>query len=150
MTVDPERLREITGPPVLAVLATVNPDGTAQATPVWYEYDGQTLNVTSFVDRVKVRNVRRNPSVALVVVDTVSYGEALIVRGTAEIVEEGARETTQRLAIRYQGEQQGRVSAARMGGQPRVIIRITPERLLYEGDLTVLAAPTLTREDITG
>ena len=74
MPVTLEKLQEITGPTLLGVLATVNPDGTSQATPIWYDYDGQAFNVTSFANRVKVRNIRRNPSVSLVVVDTISYG----------------------------------------------------------------------------
>jgi PPOX class probable F420-dependent enzyme len=129
--VSQEQLKEITKAPLLGILSTTNPDGSPQATPIWYDYDGEHFNVTSFTHRVKVRNIRKNPKVSLLVVDTAGYGEPLTVIGTAEMIEEGAHEATQRLGIRYQGEEQGRASAARMSTQPRLIIRIAPERVFY-------------------
>ena len=36
-----DQLDELTREPLLAVLSTVNPDGTPQATPLWYHYDGE-------------------------------------------------------------------------------------------------------------
>jgi len=127
-----EQLAEITRPPVLGILTTVNPDGSPQATPIWYYYDGEHFNVTCYERRVKARNIRRDPRVTLVVVDTVNYGDPLIVSGAAELVEEGAADATERVAIRYEGEETGRKSAASLnaGGQ-RVIIRITPERIRH-------------------
>ena len=136
----PEQLTEITKPPLLGILTTVNPDGSPQATPIWYLYDGETFNVTCHGGRVKVRNVRRNPKVTLVVVDTASYGDPLIVRGTARLIEEGADELTHRMARRYEDEAKGRATAegliehARTIGKVRVIIRITPERIIYGVD----------------
>ena len=128
----PDQLAEITGPPILGVLTTVNADGSPQATPIWYYYDGEHFNVTCYSHRVKARNIRRDPRVTLVVVDTVNYGDPLTISGAAELIYEGAAEATQRVAIRYEGEETGRESAARLnaGGQ-RVIIRITPERVRH-------------------
>ena len=132
MSVKPEQLAKITKPPVLGILTTVNPDGSPQATPLWYYYDGEYFNITAYPHRVKVRNIRRDPRVTLVVVDTANYGDPLIVSGAAEIVEEGAAEATERVAIRYEGEHAGRESAARLNARgQRVIIRITPERIRH-------------------
>ena len=101
MPLTTEKLAEITKAPVLGILTTVNPDGSPQATPLWYYYDGEHFNVTAYPHRVKVRNIRRDPRVTLVVVDTANYGDPLIVSGVAELVEEGAAEATERVAIRY-------------------------------------------------
>jgi PPOX class probable F420-dependent enzyme len=50
-------------------LATVNPDGSPQVTPVWVdENDGYVL-VDTAVGRLKERNTRRDPRVALAVLD---------------------------------------------------------------------------------
>lgn len=46
MSIDHEQLKQITDRPLLAVLATVNPSGTPQATPLWYHYDGEHFVVT--------------------------------------------------------------------------------------------------------
>ena len=132
MTLKPERLAEITEPPVLGILTTVNPDGSPQATPIWYYYDGEHFNVTCYDHRVKARNIKRDPRVTLVVVDTANYGDPLIVSGAAVLVEEGAAEATERVAIRYEGEKAGRESAARLNARgQRVIIRIMPQRIRH-------------------
>ena len=128
----PDQLAEITGPPILGVLTTVNADGSPQATPIWYYYDGEHFNVTCYSHRVKARNIRRDPRVTLVVVDTANYGDPLTVSGTAVLVEEGAAEATERVAIRYEGASAGRVSAARLNARgQRVIIKITPRRVRH-------------------
>ena len=125
-----DRFEELTREPLLAVLATVNPDGTPQATPLWYHYDGEYFIVTCYAYRIKARNIRQNPKVSLVVVDADAKG--LVVRGTAEIVEKGAQEATLRNAVRYLGQEKGREMGARLNASgPRVKIRITPERVLY-------------------
>jgi PPOX class probable F420-dependent enzyme len=50
-------------------LATVNPDGSPQVTPVWVdENDGYVL-VNTAVGRLKERNTRQDPRVALAVPD---------------------------------------------------------------------------------
>ena len=134
-----DKLRAITERPIVAILATVNPSGSPQATPIWYLYDHEThtFNVTCHAGRVKARNVRRNPKVSLVIVDTVGPGDPLIVNGTAEVIEEGAEELTYAMACRYEGEAKGTAQAeelidyARRIGEPRVIIRITPEKFLH-------------------
>ena len=113
MEITPTELREFTEKPLLAVLSTVNPDGSPQATPLWHHYDGEQFNMTAFTTRVKVRNIRRNPKVSLVVVDTARRGgQGLVVNGTAVLIEVGVPEATLRNAIRYLGEGQGHGQAA--------------------------------------
>ena len=84
-----------------------------------------------------MRNIRRDPRVVLTVVDTVGNGTPLMVKGTVEIIEEGAEEATVRMATRYDGEERGRAAAeeliayAKSIGQTRVILRITPQRIRH-------------------
>ncbi|MBF8268274.1 MAG: pyridoxamine 5'-phosphate oxidase [Dehalococcoidia bacterium] len=124
------RLTEFCKTPLLAVLATVYRRGAPQAVPVWYEFDGESFIVTSSKERVKVKNVLRDNRVSLCIIDTSHQGRGFNIRGTAQVVEEGAQEATRRLAIRYLGEERGRESSAGMAAQERVIIRITPEELV--------------------
>ena len=122
---------------MLGVLSTVNRDGSPQATPIWYLYDGEHFNVTCHSGRLKARNVKRNPNVTLTVLDTVNNGTPLLVKGAAEIVEEGANELTHVMSRRYQDEAPARKEAdeliayAASIGERRVIIRITPSRISY-------------------
>ena len=132
MSITHEQLKEITDRPLLAVLATVNPSGTPQATPLWYHYDGECFVVTCFAHRVKARNIRANPDVVMVVVDTVDNGRGLIVRGTADVLETGAEDATVVNAVRYLGAKRGEQAAAelnRMGN--RVMIRVKPSKIIY-------------------
>ncbi len=120
---------------LLAILSTINRDGSPQSTPVWYLYEGGRFKVTSRGGRVKVRNIRRDPRVSMVVIDSAANGDPLAVRGVAEVIEEGGDEFTYTMAWRYEGktrgdkEAKGLIDVARSLGEPRVIIEITPERV---------------------
>ena len=125
-----EKLTEFCQRPLLAVLATVYRQGAPQALPVWYEFDGESFIVTSAKERVKVKNILRDNRVTLCIIDTSIQGRGFIIRGTAEVTEDGAQEATRRLAVRYLGEERGRERGAAMANEQRVVIKITPERLV--------------------
>ena len=137
MTPTPAQLIEITKPPLLAVLSTVNSDGSPQATPVWYLYDGEFFKVSCHSGRLKARNVRRNPNVTLTVLDTANNGTPLLVKGTAEIVEDGGDEFSYTMARRYdyeapaRKEADGLIAYAASIGERRVIMQITPSRVSH-------------------
>ena len=46
-------------------LSTTNPDGSPQVTVIWLGLDGDDLVSTHMRDNVKLRNIRRDPRVAL-------------------------------------------------------------------------------------
>ena len=132
---DPLEVERFAEQPLLAILSTVNRDGSPQSTPVWYMYDQGRFKVTSRGDRVKVRNIRRDPRVSLVIIDTAANGDPLAVSGTAEVVESGGDDFTYAMARRYEGRNRGDreaerlIDLARGLGQPRVIVEITPLRV---------------------
>ena len=49
----------------MAHLSTINPDGSPQVTVIWVGLDGDDLVSTHMRDNVKLRNIRRDPRVAL-------------------------------------------------------------------------------------
>jgi PPOX class probable F420-dependent enzyme len=49
----------------MAHLSTINPDGSPQVTVIWIGLDGDELVSTHMRDNVKLRNIRRDPRVAL-------------------------------------------------------------------------------------
>ena len=55
--------------PAFANLATLNPDGSPQVTPVWVDFDGTNILVNTARGRVKDRNLQREPRVALSIPD---------------------------------------------------------------------------------
>ena len=56
---------------------------------------------------MKVRNIRRDPRVSLVVIDTAANGDPLAASGTAEVVETGGDDFTYTMAHRYEGRKRG-------------------------------------------
>jgi PPOX class probable F420-dependent enzyme len=83
------------------VLTTLLPDGVAQSSLVWVDYDGECACVNTTRERRKGRNLAGDPRVSLLVVDPDDTGRYLLIRGRAELVEEGAVEHLDRVTRRY-------------------------------------------------
>jgi PPOX class probable F420-dependent enzyme len=98
--------RALIGAGADATLVTLNADGSPQVTLVWVALqptpDGDELVTAHLAEHQKVRNVRRDPRVAVTVLSPGGVGEAmrpyLAINGTARIVEGGAPELLAELA----------------------------------------------------
>ena len=90
--------------PSYAQLATVMPDGSPQVTQVWIEMDGEHIIVNTAVGHQKERNVRRDPRVAINLVDPNDQARQAAIRGqVVEMTTEGAAEQINALAKKYMG-----------------------------------------------
>ncbi|MEU5786167.1 PPOX class F420-dependent oxidoreductase [Micromonospora purpureochromogenes] len=116
--------------PQLAHVATVEADGTPHVTPVWVDTDGEHILFNTALGRQKSINIERNPTVAVSVVDKADDFRTLWVKGTAELVTEGADEHIDRMAKKYLGQD---TYPFRQPGEERVIVRITPTQKLGRG-----------------
>lgn len=107
MSVLPESARALLESDALAHLVTINPDGSPQVSIVWVGLDGDDVVSAHLRQQQKLRNIRRDPRVAISVEapETNAFGlrEYLVVRGRAVIEEGGAAELLQRLAHTYLG-----------------------------------------------
>ncbi|HLQ07191.1 MAG TPA: PPOX class F420-dependent oxidoreductase [Nitrososphaerales archaeon] len=112
-------------------IATVRKDGSPHVTPIWYMLDEGKLIVNTTTDRVKYRNIKRDPRVSFLVDDGYPY---IMIQGKARIAtERDALKDIESLAIRYTGEEKGRKAARdRYWKQPRVSIEILPERVVAD------------------
>ena len=112
----------------LAYLATVMPDGTPQVTPLWFNTRDEYIVVNSAKGRVKDRNMRLRPTVALAIQDRKIDTRYVQVRGrVAEITEEGALDHIDQLSMKY--KQKHWTPTA---GQTRVIYKILPEAVFVD------------------
>lgn len=112
-------------------LATVMADGSPQVTPVWVDFDGKHVQFNSARGRVKDRNVRRNPHVAVSILDPENPYRHLDIRGrVVEITEKGADDHINRLSQKYLGKP---VYPYRQPGEVRVIYKIAPEKVSSSG-----------------
>lgn len=115
---------ELLSEPQIATVATVMADGSPQLTPVWIDTDGEAILFNTAKGRVKYRNLLRNPKVAVTVVDRNDFYRLVNVRGTAEIVEQGADDHIDKLAKKYLGADS---YPWRKEGEQRVIVRVVPD-----------------------
>jgi PPOX class probable F420-dependent enzyme len=113
--------------PVLAHLATVMPDGSPQVTPVWVDTDGEAILMNTAKGRVKHRNIQRDPRVAVSLSARDDNYRIVVVRGRAELVDQGAEEHIDRLAKKYLGQDR---YPMRQPGMVRVTIRVVPEHVI--------------------
>jgi PPOX class probable F420-dependent enzyme len=98
----PDKFMDLVQKPAFANLATIMPDGSPQVTPVWWDYDGQHILVNSALGRIKDRNMRRDPHVALSIMDPANPYRYMEVRGVVvEITQAGADELIDKLAKKY-------------------------------------------------
>jgi PPOX class probable F420-dependent enzyme len=127
-----ERARSLVEAPNLAFLATVNPDGSPQVTPVWIDREDGRLVVNTAVGRVKDRNMRRDPRVSLTVVNRADDYARVDVRGrVVEIVEgEEAERHIDKLAKKYLGRDE---YPWRSATERRVVFKIEPVRIYESG-----------------
>jgi PPOX class probable F420-dependent enzyme len=115
----------------LAHLGTIMPDGSPQVTPVWFSVDGETIMINSAEGRVKDRNMRARPKVALAILDPSNPYRYMQIRGrVVEITREGADAHIDALALKYTGNP---VYQGRKPGMVRVIYKIQPESVTAQG-----------------
>lgn len=115
----------------LAHLATINLDGSPQVSVVWIGLDGEDIVAGHLMGGRKVRNITRDPRLALSVetegANPVGMANYLLVHGTARLVEGGGPELLQRLAEVYLGP--GVKFPPFDNPPPGHVIRITVDRV---------------------
>jgi PPOX class probable F420-dependent enzyme len=109
----------------LAFLGTVMTDGSPQVTPVWFNTDSQYFYINTARGRVKDRNLRARPAVAITISDPNDSYRYIQIRGkVVEFTEEGAKEHMDQLSYKYEDKPWNLPA-----GQVRVIFKIQPERV---------------------
>lgn len=131
MAMLPDSARDLLESPGLAHLVTLEPDGRPQVSCVWVGLDGDEIVTAHLPEHRKIRNMRRDPRVALSVEsdthNAIGLTEYLVVHGRARITEGGAAALLQQLAHVYLGPD---VKFPTMDNPPPgYITHITVERL---------------------
>jgi len=121
----PERAKALFDGPNHVAVATIDPDGSPQTSLVWATTDGDDVLFSTIKGRRKYANLTRDARVSALVYaadDPYTYAE---VRGTAAITDDPGAELINELALKYTGEPFGE-----RPGEQRVIVRITPRRVV--------------------
>lgn len=121
--------KEMLRKPNFAHIATVEPDGSPQVTPVWVDLSDQDdlILVNTAEGRRKVQNIRRDPHVAIDVIDQDNPYNMVSIKGeVVEVTPEGADEHIDSLAKKYLGKDK---YPFRQPGEKRLVLKIRPERV---------------------
>ncbi|AQU67972.1 PPOX class F420-dependent oxidoreductase [Streptomyces niveus] len=125
-----EKLKELLDSPVFVAIATIQPDGSPQVSPVWVKRDGDDILISTTVGRRKEENLRRDPRVTVLLQPfdaPYSYAE---IRGSATLTTEGGQELIDELAVKYVGKSYSEFNPNAGQDDERVVVRITPRKVV--------------------
>ncbi|MGE0824033.1 MAG: PPOX class F420-dependent oxidoreductase [Candidatus Binatia bacterium] len=132
----PESVRALIASAPQAHLTTLNPNGSPQVTLVWVGIEDDEFVIGHMGVWQKVKNIRRNPRVALSMLgpgkNPMQLQEYLVIYGNARITEGGAADLLQRLARIYIAAD-AEFPPKEYRNNPGYITRITPIRFAGVG-----------------
>jgi PPOX class probable F420-dependent enzyme len=119
--------RKLLEEPSFCQIATTMPNGSPQISQVWVDTDGEHVLINTTEKAQKTRNVRRDPRVAVNVVDPSNQWRLGNVRGrVVDIMQEGANAHIDKLGRKYRDWDE---YPYKDPNNPRVILVIEPERV---------------------
>jgi len=123
-SVVPEGVEDLLRSTALAHVATIGPHGEPQNNPVWFDWDGEYLKFSQTKTRQKYRNLRRDPRIALSIVDPENPYRYLEVRGeVAKIAEDPDLDFINAMAKKYMGKDK---YPFHQPGDERVVVFVEP------------------------
>lgn len=112
-----------------AHVATLMEDGSPQVTPVWVGHEGDLVTFNTAKGRLKEKNLKRDPRVAISIVDAENPYVPLVIQGkVVEMTGEGADDDIDALAKRYLDED---TYPFRQPGEVRIIVKVEPDKASY-------------------
>ena len=113
-----------------AFVATSMKDGSPQITPTWVDIEGSLILINTALGRLKQKNLKRDPRIAVAVADKNNPYEMVTVRG--EVVEqvtgEAAETHIDKLAKKYIDKDK---YPGRAPGEKRILLKIKPIKIFH-------------------
>jgi PPOX class probable F420-dependent enzyme len=123
----PDGLLEFLRKPNPCFLATLMPDGSPQMTETWVDTDGEHVIINTVQTHLKMKNIARDPRVAVSICDKADPSRYYAVRGrVVKTTTEGGVEHIEKLAQRYTGQPYGWYGGR---DQVRVILTIEADKI---------------------
>jgi PPOX class probable F420-dependent enzyme len=115
----------------VATVVTLDTDGSPHVSSAWVDLEDGEVVIGTLDDQRKLRNLRRDPRIALAlqssVVNRWGLREYLVINGSARVTEGGAAELLQRLARTYIGPDA--VFPAMPDPPPGFVIRVRVDKV---------------------
>jgi PPOX class probable F420-dependent enzyme len=103
----PQTARDLIESGPIAHVTTLNSDGSPDVSLAWVGLEEDEVVIGTLGDQRKLKNVRRDPRVALSIhtdeINEFGLNRYLVLQGTARVTQGGAPELLQRLAHTYLG-----------------------------------------------
>ena len=126
-----ERIQRYLGTKEVVVLATLGADGAPHGMAMWFLHTPDAILMLTVADLQKVRDLRRDPRVAMVAESVVDGGPCgVAVRGRAEILDDspGRRAFVEAFLSKYHPRLE-RLWGARAMPSNRIMFKITPSHV---------------------
>ncbi|MBE3067305.1 MAG: pyridoxamine 5'-phosphate oxidase family protein [Chloroflexi bacterium] len=117
--------------PLIARLGTINEDGTIHIAPIYFKYEkGEFILGTQKVSR-RVRNIKRNPKVTLLIDDPTPPFKAVLVYGQAELEYDDVVQKRITIFEQFDTKEEAIQTAEGICNKwPSVVIRLKPDRIV--------------------
>ncbi|MDP7534426.1 MAG: PPOX class F420-dependent oxidoreductase [SAR202 cluster bacterium] len=126
------KLAEFLEPSRIVVVATIGRNGMPQLTPNWYWFDGETISISTTKNRVKYRNLSRDPRMSVCIYSEPRAADYAMVTGTVTISDdESIWPTTRKIIERYADPDRIERQLTEMRTQGRVILSLTPATVAF-------------------
>lgn len=123
----PQDFKDLLKQKAFCHIATLMPDGSPHTTVTWVDTDDTHVIINTVEGHQKLRNMRRDPRVALNVPNPANPADVVMLRGrVVEITTEGGWDHIEKLSQKYTG----RPYSWGPPGQVRVIIKIGVDKFL--------------------
>ena len=97
---------------------------------MWYAYGDDRFYVTTGDSSIKVRNIGRDPRVAVCIANDTSPAMYVLVDGTARVTRQDVDRVTHEMYIRYQGQERGSKNAEEdLASGDTVVLIVEPSRV---------------------
>ena len=117
----------------MAVMATINHDGSPHLSPNWYYYNEERLFFVTTKERKKFFNLKRDQRMSVCVYEPPLASDYVVVQGAAaidDLVPTSELWGTARLVIeRYVDAAEVDAYVERWKTEPRILVTITPENI---------------------
>lgn len=131
MSLTQSEIDELLSEPHIAIVSTTGPTGKPHAMPIWYAWHEGKVWFHTGSDSKKMRNLRKNDRVSIVVDTKVAPYKAVVIEGRAKELP-GDKALGREIAIHYLGVRQGERYSDNSEGVG-VLVEVTPSKIISWG-----------------
>jgi PPOX class probable F420-dependent enzyme len=125
-----EEMQTLLSKPINAIVGVNRTEGGPQLTPVWFVWDGTSFIFSTTKDRVKYLNIKRNPSISLIVDDLEAH-RYIVAYGRAEIIEHNVGELARPIIQKYVSGDRLEQMVKMVNDDPnRVLVVLRPDKIV--------------------